>query len=103
MGVETNEIVIVPAAEGRASARGQKGFFTPSIEAARFNTQLLRQNLADFVTGLNDALKGLPELVEGFKLEEIAVVVEVNGEGSIQMLGGVKVGASGGITLKLTR
>jgi len=54
-------------------------------------------------SGLNDALSALPPLVQGFRLEEIDVVVEVSGEGSVQMIGGLKLGATGGITLKLKR
>lgn len=103
---EVREITIVPADSPAPAgyANGTKGFFTPAVVApTKLKTDVLRNNLADFVGALNEALKGIPDLLEGFKLDEIEVVVEVSGEGSIQMLGGLKVGASGGITLKLKR
>lgn len=104
MNERAKEIIIVPASDASVSDKNAKGFFSQGVTAPiALKTDVLRDNLAGFIGAMNEALQGIPQLVEGFKLDEIELVVEVNGEGSIQLLGGVKVGASGGITLKLKR
>ena len=105
MSREIREILVVPAATGEqeVAAKGGGWMSQKIIEPVRLNADTLGRNLADFVTSLNDALSALPPLVQGFRLEEIDVVVEVSGEGSVQMIGGLELGATGGITLKLKR
>jgi len=101
---EAKELIIAPAVDANDSDKSAKGFFSQGVTApVKLKTDVLRDNLAGFIGAMNEALEGMPQLVEGFKLEEIELVVEVNGEGSVQLLGGVKVGASGGITLRLKR
>lgn len=96
--------MLVPASDASVSERGARGFFSQGVSApVALKTDVLRDNLAGFLSAMNEALEALPQAVHGFKLDEIELVVEVSGEGSIQLLGGVKVGASGGITLKLKR
>jgi len=98
------EITIAPSETTPSGAKGEKSIFGTGVSAPiTLKTDVLRTNLAGFVSSLSEALQGLPEVIEGFRLDEIEVVVEVNAEGSIQLLGGVKVGASGGISLKLKR
>jgi hypothetical protein len=96
------EILIEPVGP---TEEGARGLLSPKSAALpiKLNTELLKNNLASFIDAMNEMLSGLPKLTEPFKLNEIELVVEVNGEGSIQLVGGIKVGASGGITLKLTR
>jgi hypothetical protein len=100
----SREIILAPASVADVDDRDARGFFSQGVSAPiKLKTDVLRDNLAGFLDAMNEALQGLPQVVQGFKLEEIELVVEVSGEGSIQLLGGVKVGASGGITLKLKR
>lgn len=104
MNGDGKEIIVVPSASADIPAPGERGFFNKDIAApVRLKTDLLRENLAGFVAAINETLKGVPQIVEGFKLDEIDLVIEVTGEGSVQLVGGVKVGASGGITIKLKR
>lgn len=95
------ELLIEPATPTEV---GRKGLLSQRITAPiKLNTELLRNNLASFIDAMNEMLSGLPKLTEPFQLDEIDLVVEVNAEGSLQLVGGIKVGASGGITLKLKR
>jgi hypothetical protein len=101
MSSNLTQIMIVPAAPPDV---GGKGWLTSGVAApVALNAELLKNNLRGFVDAFRDALAGMPEFAQGFKLDEIELVVEVTGEGSVQLVGGVKVGARGGITLKLKR
>jgi len=101
MDQPVNEILIVPAPETEVVAKGLLG---PKITAPiKLKAELMGANLVAFLDAMNQMLAGIPKLTEPFKLDEIDVVVEVNAEGSVQLVGGVKMGASGGITLKLKR
>jgi hypothetical protein len=103
MSLEVKEILIAPA-PSLTQVAGGKGLLGDKIIAPiKLNAELLRNNLSSFIQAVNEALAGLPVIAEPFKLEEIELVVEVNAEGSLQLVGGVKAGASGGITLKLKR
>ena len=101
MNQQPREILIVPAPESEVAAKGLLG---PKITAPiKLNAELMGANLVAFIDAMNQMLLGIPKLTEPFKLDEIEVVVEVNAEGSVQLVGGIKMGASGGITLKLKR
>lgn len=101
MDQKVTEILIQPAPTTEVAA---KGLLSPNVTApVKLNVEIMRSNLATFLDAMNEVLAGLPKLTEPFKLDEIDLVVEVNAEGSLQLVGGVKVGASGGITLKLKR
>lgn len=95
------EILIQPATQTEVAGKGLLS--TKITGPIKLNTELLKNNLASFIDAMNEMLSGLPKLTEPFKLNEIDLVIEVNAEGSLQLVGGIKVGASGGITLKLTR
>lgn len=98
------EILIAPASGPMVVDKGAKGgFFSQGMAPTKLRADVLRDNIADFVKAMNEALQGVPQFLDGFKLDEIELVLEVSGEGSVQLVGGVKVGASGGITLKLKR
>ncbi len=103
MSLDVKEILIAPAPSPQ-EAGGGKGLLSTGVKAPiKLNAEALRNNLTDFIQAISETIKGLPALADPYKLEEIELVVEVNAEGSIQLVGGVKVGASGGITLKLRR
>lgn len=101
MEEKVNEILVAPAP---ATESSEKGLLSSRVTAPiKLNVELMRNNLAVFIEAMNEMLSGLPKLTDPFKLDEIDLVVEVNAEGSLQLVGGVKMGASGGITLKLKR
>jgi len=101
MSEPIKEIMVLPSPAPDVMGKGiLSGGVTGPI---KLNAEVLRENLANFVDTMNAVISGIPKLTEPFKLDEIEIVIEVNGEGSLQLVGGVKVGASGGITLKLKR
>ena len=102
MDQKVTEILIQPAPT--TAEVPAKGLLSPKVTApVKLNVDIMRSNLATFLDAMNEVLAGLPKLTEPFKLDEIDLVVEVSAEGSLQLVGGVKVGTSGGITLKLKR
>ena len=103
---EGKRILVVPATTAPdlpGGGRGSKGLFDGAPRAVGLDTDVLKKNLNVFVQSVQDVLKDLPQLDKPFRLDEIELTVEVSGEGSLQLVGGVKIGASGGITLKLKR
>ena len=100
MSAEPSYILLLPAASHEASA---KGLLPSAVAAVKLDPAALQKNLAAFVGAFAAALEPLPPDIHGFRIDEIEIVVEISGEGSVQLVGGVKVGASGGITLKLKR
>lgn len=69
----------------------------------QLSVAVLGENLKKFVESVNKLVSDLPTIAEQFRLEEIELSVEVNAEGNIQLIGGLKTGVSGGLTLKLKR
>ena len=102
--VEVNKsILVVPGSPPAIDQKGSRGLFGANSGPVALNTELLKGNLASFVETINEVLSNIPRITEPFKLDEIELTVEINGEGNIQLIGGLKVGASGGITLKMKR
>jgi|GEM_PF-6555143 len=84
------------AVSGEKALLGLKG-------PVQLSVGVLRENLKKFVESVNTLVSDLPAIAEQFRLEEIELSVEVNAEGSLQLIGGVKTGVTGGLTLKLKR
>jgi hypothetical protein len=94
--------ILVIAAPASKPATGEKallGFKGP----VQLSVAVLGENLRKFVESVNTLVSDLPTIAEQFRLEEIELSVEVNAEGNIQLIGGLKTGVSGGLTLKLKR
>ena len=103
MTQKLQELLIVPSPSPKDSL-GSKGILSTGVAGPiKLRVETLKDNLAGFIVALNELIANIPNINEPFKLEEIQLVLEVNAEGSLQLVGGVKVGASGGITLKLKR
>ena len=83
-------------------SQGSKNFLGVP-EPVKLNVALLRNNIKDFLDSVNQMLVDVPKLTEPYKLEEIELKVEINGEGNVQLVGGIKVGATGGITFRMKR
>jgi len=98
-----NEILVLTSFAGSEMANGSRGLFDNTLVPVKLDAELLKNNLTGFLQSVNQLLSGIPKAMEPFKLDEIELAIEVNGEGNIQLIGGVKVGASGGITLKFKR
>jgi hypothetical protein len=64
---------------------------------------VLSENLKKFIESVNMLMANLPPVGKPFQLEEIELAVEVNAEGNFQLIGGIKTGVTGGLTLKLKR
>ena len=103
MNQQLQEIWIVPSPSPKDSL-GSKGILSTGVSGPiKLKIETLKENLASFILALNEMIADLPTIREPFKLDEIEIVLEINAEGSLQLVGGVKVGASGGITLKLKK
>jgi hypothetical protein len=99
MSNDKKTIRVIPSGAGSTQTKG--GFLADNPRPLDLDVGKLRDNLRDFINSLNETLSSIPQLSAPFKLQELEVTVEVTGEGSIQLIGGVKIGASGGITLHL--
>ncbi|MGA2623837.1 MAG: hypothetical protein ABSF91_08300 [Bacteroidota bacterium] len=100
---EKSEILVLVSTSDPDMAKGSKGLIDKVPAPVKLDAELLKNNLTAFLQAINQLLSGVPKVMEPFKLDEIELAIEVNGEGNIQLVGGVKVGAKGGITLKLKR
>ncbi len=81
-----------------------KGIFSTSAQAVlkRVPLDTLRASLGDTCQGVVTLLKGIrDELGEvgDFKLKQVAIQVEINAEGGVELVGSAKVGAKGAVTL----
>jgi hypothetical protein len=94
-----SEIWVVPSPD--RPTQGAKGLLGGG--PVKLDTNTLRENIGEFVDCINLILAGVPKLTEPYKLEEVELKIEINAEGSFQLVGGVKAGATGGITLRLKR
>ncbi len=95
--------ILVSAAPAGKGSEGAKSIFGGLAEATELDTGLIQRNLAAFLESLNTILARLPVLAQPYHLDEIELTLEVNAEGNIQLIGGVKAGATGGITLRMKR
>jgi hypothetical protein len=96
-----SEIIVVaaPSSEAVTGEKSLLGFAGP----VKLSVAVLGDNLKKFVESVNTLVGNLPTIAQQFRLEEIELSVEVNAEGSVQLIGGVKSGVTGGLTLKLKR
>jgi len=94
--------ILVLGAEWREDARGTKGLFGGS-RPRPLKLESLKGSFTSFFDSLGELMRDLPDGPGPFRLEEIEVTVAVSAEGSIALIGGVKAGATGGITLRLKR
>ena len=79
-----------------------KGMFSTSAQTVlrRIPFDTLRASLNETCQGV--VLKGIRDdlgTVGGFKLNQVAIQVEINAEGGVELVGTAKVGAKGAITL----
>lgn len=96
-----NSILVVPALSKKD--QGSKGLLDALTAPKKIGVEILKDHITSFVGSVNSLLSGIPAKEGTFKLNEIELTVEINAEGSIQLIGGIKTGASGGITLRLKR
>ncbi len=102
MSPETKkEIWVVAAPTPKPYASGEKGLMDSTARLAKLDLNVVKDNLTSFFESVKEMLSGIPKLVEPYKVDEIEVTFEITAEGSIQLLGGVKAGASGGLSVKL--
>ncbi len=95
-----SEILVFPSPD-KPSPGGKSLLGLP--EPVKLNVALLRDNIKNFLDSVNQMLVDVPKLTEPYRLEEIELKVEINGEGNVQLVGGIKIGATGGITFRMKR
>ena len=49
---------------------------------------------------MEKVIKGLPDVLGSYSLDEVQLTVDVSAEERIQLIGGVSAGATGGIALR---
>jgi len=94
--------ILVIAAPYEKPVRGEKALFG-TTGPVQLSINVLSENLKKFIESLTQLMANVPKLQQPFRLEEIELSVEVNAEGNFQLIGGVKSGVTGGLTLKLKR
>ncbi|MFM8294551.1 MAG: hypothetical protein ACKN9E_08405 [Microcystaceae cyanobacterium] len=106
-------IWIITATESDEATGGKSGFDQgPSYEPPALNrhqrsqvsAQTLQANMAEFLTVVEAAFTKAEQSQAKMQLEEVELVVEVNGKGQVSLLGtGGELGGKGAITLKFKR
>jgi hypothetical protein len=105
------EILVIPAGQGERPS-GDKGLGTLSGDKGiadlfrapvKLNVDLISENLRRFVVSMNSMMANLPAIGAPFRLEEIELSVELNAEGNFQLIGGAKLGVTGGLKLTMKR
>src|ERR1700685_2404265 len=95
---QPGEILVIAAP---LQTEGAKGFFGREPAPLRFSQEVLQQNMTRFLDSVKALLAGLPQAGERLHVEEVEIKVEINAEGGFQLIGAMKAGATGGITLKI--
>jgi hypothetical protein len=106
MASSDNKTLWVVSAEPEPPAPLQRGAgLRPPVSAARaIDVSVLRDNLTQFLTILEQILPQQMTTLGDFRLEEVEVTAEVTGEGSLMLLGtGVRATGLGGIKFVLKR
>ena len=68
------------------------------------SAQVLQQNMTEFLSVVESAFEKAEQSQAKMQLEEVELVVEVNGKGQVSLLGtGGELGGKGAITLKFKR
>ena len=68
------------------------------------SAQVLHQNMTEFLSVVESAFEKAEQSQVKMQLEEVELVVEVNGKGQVSLLGtGGELGGKGAITLKFKR
>lgn len=100
--------------EGRRSGQDVGGGFSPSRTIDAVRTVVKRQRVSLDANALKTQMEGLLAIINslfdqattqtGLQLNEVELSVEINAEGQVSLVGnGVKLGNTGGITLKFVR
>lgn len=78
---------------------------SPQRERKPIKTAELKQQMSEFVAGVEDLFEEAEPKSGKIQLDEIELTVEVNAEGEVSLwgLGGTSVGGSAAITLKFSR
>lgn len=95
------EILVVTSAPVKPYTEGAKSLFDGVPRLARLDPNIVKQNLEEFFDSAKDMILGIPKAIEPYRVEEIEISLEITAEGSIQLIGGLKAGATGGLTVKL--
>ena len=93
--MNTIPVIVEPESELKS---GTLGLEDVSGRIAQINADLLRQsisNLTGQITGLFEDIRA----VGSYKLKEVQVQLEITAEGGVALIGSLKAGAKGAITL----
>jgi hypothetical protein len=101
----SRKTIWVVTAEPEVQAPVHRGAVArPSGGARALDVNVLRENVRQFLSILEQLLPEQSAIVGGFRLEEVEVNAEITGEGSLMLLGtGVRASALGGIKFVLKR
>jgi hypothetical protein len=68
------------------------------------SSEALNANLSKFLSGIGDALEGIPSTLAGFKIHEIELAIEVGAKGEVCLIvGSAELEGKAGVKLKLVR
>lgn len=102
MMVKKDDTVIVFGPEG--IKEGEKGLFGQVREGLKpVSLEKIRDNFQRLMSALGEALKDLPLGLGAYQIQEIELACEIDVEGEVRLIGGIKTGAKGGVTVKLQR
>ena len=95
----TIPIIVEPETDLQA---GTLSIDEPSARVAQIDADILRRSLSGLtgqITGLFEDIKAVGD----YQLKEVQVQLEINAEGGVSLIGSVKAGAKGAITLTFSR
>lgn len=110
---KSNDITVVTYGPATAPVASKKKFAADETlggklgwfeRRAQVSPETLQTNLKSFLESMETAMKGIPGVMAGYALEEIALTLEVGAKGEIGLLGtGGELSGKGSISLKLKR
>jgi len=84
--------------------RGIREITAQAVESAvKLPVGMLVANFEAFFKSIAGLVDVVPDGQSKFRIEEIEFAAEITGEGELKLIGGVKAGLKGGITIKLKR
>jgi len=90
--------VLVEEPSKKAKTLDESGFYETSISVRNIDVNKLKQSIADLSTKISTIFHDIRNVGE-YRLQEIQISVEISAEGGISLVGTLKGGTKGAVTL----
>ncbi len=104
MSSENNSITIVTI-DNRANKGIKNQIINTTSEMIyqAIDKDVLEQNLRECINNIGSVLNNVNKEMDNYNLDEVEVSLQIDATGSVNLIGGLSAGVTGGITLKFKR